>query len=356
MKAFYASRQAFRKSIETLHQETMNFYPLYLFAEESYYYCFMSNFVPLWNSREEWSVELSIEINYDLNSKELDISKEEALGLSDIIKKIKKQKNKTKQDLITIQRYHNFIQNSIAIAKINLEKFFSETSFWEWKDLFSNEVALPLGFSHYNSQTDGNGDKLIEILAIQISKLGSFLFMNTNVENILKAISIDLPRDAAIEKSAESFYNIPLFSYPFCFCLEKEKLTNIRSNMQAKLKPMMTMIDEFHVEIKNDEFNEVLEQKCRTFYANLVTEIETMQKHIDNEIYFQQYIHSNAEHHLFTLNIGVTTIDQLINYYEKSKTLQPHSATALKTQLNLSMDINKCYAFLYWTVELKQMN
>ena len=50
-----------------------------------------------------------------------------------------------------------------------------------------------------------------------------------------------------------------------------------------------------------------------------------------------------------TLYVGVAPVRTIIDFYEKSKTLIPQAAEALKRQLELRTDINKCRPFLYWS-------
>jgi hypothetical protein len=85
----------------------------------------------------------------------------------------------------------------------------------------------------------------------------------------------------------------------------------------------------------------------------LKTETELMQKHLDNELYFQQIKRMSNQYTLLTLNVGVAPLNMMIDYYIKQGTLKPFVADTLKRQLALKTDINKCDVFLYWSSEIK---
>jgi len=284
MISFFINRATTESRENTLRFESFSFYTLYLFAETSAYYCNLSYYINLWNSRDEWGDTFSLQLDWILKAEDdiREVPLENTLENYKILKKVKARKHKSKEYLIFINRFNNLIQQSKQIALLSLKILFGDSGFLEWIDLFDDETAIALAFRRSESINENEEDDVITILMEAFLVPDGILFLHFYINRVFKPIAIDKADKLLPEDEAGGFYQFPLVSFPLCDNLEIEKMKALRASMQAKIKNISGMMDGFTKEVETEEFNEVLKEKCSLFYKRLLPEIEILQKHIDN--------------------------------------------------------------------------
>jgi len=354
MKSFYANRAIDLSTEHKLLEETISFYTLYLFAENSWYYANFCHFVTMWNLMDKYDDLAIIRIVYFLDPEMDNPTREQSMFNYEGIRKLKALKHKDKRALQLINEFKSFIGTMKQIAICELEKIFKNAKLWEWISLFDNETATIFAFKFSDNFKDNEEDELIGYFHDAFCNSHDFLFLNFYVDQIFNAISIPAPNDVALKADTAAYYHIPLFSFPFHSDITKDNLKIIRAHMQEKMKNISLMTEAFKSEVNQMEFNSQLNEICCTFYQQISPEIKIMQQHIDNELYFQQVIKSHPAYLEITLNLGVAPVTTIIEYYVKAGTLKPYVADALKRQLSFKTDINKCDVFLYYSVDARK--
>jgi len=339
-----------------MYDEAFSFFSLYLFSGSSQYYSFISYYVTKWNQRKDWKAEFIIRSAFQFEPDQGDVTLKESLEFIERNRKLKAIKHKNKLTLSCIIKYNNYIESGKNFVLDQFELVFAQSGFQQWIELFDKEIAEAFYFQGSNDFKENQEDNLIKLLQEAIYDCDDFLSLNDYVNHFFKAINIEESDIALSAILDDCYFEIPLFSFPFIFNLDKEKMIALRGNMQPKMKNMHAMFHEFKTAMNKEEFNEILIEKCKSFYQQLLPEISIVQNQIDNNIYFQQEKHMGPEHTLITLNLGVAPISMIIDYYEKSGTLKPFVAAALKRQLSLKTDISKCDVFLYWTTSIGKLS
>lgn len=352
MKSFYTSRVLYDNNGFDMSNETFNFYTLYLFIEKSQYYSLISHFVMMWNCRNSWEDSIIIQLHYFFKPDHSTNTMESMLKASDFFNNLKTKKYKDKADLKSIGQLATYVRMSKANVLWYFERFFRKSNIWEWIGLMHDDTTILLDYKSSDDFKDNEEDELIGLLQKAICDDSDFLFLDSQIETDFNAISIDKAGDTAGETGKSVFYKIPMFSFPICLNLAKDKMISLRTHMQEKIKTISGLNEEFKKTVNTEELNDRLKEKCKLYYKKILPEIQIMQQHIDKEIYFQQAVNSNEKHVSLTLNLGVATIATIIDYYEKTITLRPFVSAALKRQLAFKTDISKCDAFLYWSAAL----
>lgn len=143
-------------------------------------------------------------------------------------------------------------------------------------------------------------------------------------------------------------YSIFLCRIPFGYNFSKEQMKNLRYSLQRKIKPLSDLLEQLKPEISQLNFDDSLKENIRLLSEKIIPCSENFQALVDDEIYFRGIINSSEVYSSLYLCAAVTSVKKITSFYEKNQTLLPFQADALRKELALHTDINKCRLFLYW--------
>jgi hypothetical protein len=93
-----------------------------------------------------------------------------------------------------------------------------------------------------------------------------------------------------------------------------------------------------------NENHESIKQLCLDKLNDI---LETVQTAIDESIYISYLNNQLSSGHRLKFCLGITSAENLINYYEKIKCTEPYMATEIKQQLSRHIPLNTSYVFSY---------
>jgi hypothetical protein len=219
-----------------------------------------------------------------------------------------------------------------------------------WLDLFNKGAVNCSQFHRPNSKDNIKENFFGEIIRDIILENEEVFLINPGVFSKYQIKNIgddETTSDTDTEKP--DLYSFRLFNFPHSFYLTKEQMIVIRNSFQRKINTIMDLLTDFKNEISNEDFNDIAKEKTNSIYEKIKPETAIFQKHIDNELYLQQIINSNENVFNLQLRAAVTSIENLTRFYETNGIMIPYLADALRKELALRTDLNKCRMILYWT-------
>ena len=256
--------------------------------------------------------------------------------------KFKSVKNKSKRMLEVINAYNYLvnklkkeilIQRTKALERSGMKELipFCENGVWQLVDVdFTENIEKEHVFISEISNTFIEHER--------------FLCLNEDVSTLLRFSSFDSSEDKEFD-----FIQIPLWEFPFLWGLNFMQLKYTRDNLQLDMVPFNLSLNELSEEIFNIPFNietqTLLKQICKT---RLEDKIEPIQHAIYNSLYVTQVRNKLGFNPHVRFCIGITSVENLINYYEKSETVLPYIADELKTQTARHIDLQSSYVFCYF--------
>ena len=141
-------------------------------------------------------------------------------------------------------------------------------------------------------------------------------------------------------------YSMPLFTLLYNSDITKENMMILRGNILGVISPLSKMMQEFRTSISNEIYGHSIHEKILLFYETLKPLREVIQKKLDDQIYFQQMKNSTDDSREIEIRAGVSSLNLIIDFIGTSGILPPFIANAMKQNLGLQKDLDKCEMFL----------
>jgi len=344
MKVFFINRNYTNMN---LNIEGIYYYYLYLFAKNAEFNSPLSFTLGMWADDKNWSTKLIFELFYVYAPPESLLStKEEDLVILKKYNEIKKQKHKSKDEINFLNRVQSILNNYKKYIIEKHESMLKLINIWDWIDLIEEETLQFTGFSNHNNK-DTSEDIMLQIINDRIIQKEEFLLFDSIVGKYMNEIQLDNYKKGTWSFKKPEIYSFPLFSIPYGKNLSKENMSILHRELQNKISPISTKLNEFRSSLFDEDFGDAVKEKTMSFFETLIPETELFQKHIDNQMYFRQVINSDKDCYNAQIRVGVCSIKTMAHYFGKSKILLPFVADALKKKLAMHTDINKSEAFLY---------
>lgn len=353
MKAIYFNRDQDDENdslTERDNDEVIYFYSLFLLADKFEFRSGFSKLVKDWQNRLNWSNKFIINFIYEIsdNAKNV-VSKETMLELNKIFDVTDKNKNKSKTVKTGIAEYRSIL----AIFRKSVLEWYREVikdylKCSNWIDLFDGVVAKASCIQEYDA-SGNKEDDLLNLLYDEISGNENFILLKDNFPKIIKEINLqDNINTVQTEENKTGYFNIPLLHIPFLANEKKEIMQMLRNNLRPCFQNISDVIEDIKKTVRNEYFDEGLKNTVANFSDKIKPETEKIQNIISQQLHFQQLINSTDNWFNIYLNLGICSINTLVDYYEKSGNLLPFVADSLKKKLALKTDIDKCDAFLFF--------
>ena len=263
-----------------------------------------------------------------------------------IVDKIKKNKHKSKFDYASIHMYEGMINALRQMLFETIDSSIINTGFKPFVKLLTKDIIIK-GYNYENPETATKEDSDLIMLFEVLSESNSTPLLNKHIINQFK--SKDISNENNKEIIDFDFLNFPIFNIPYVKdgIYSTESLINFRNKILPKFKNNEEKIATFLNMIINKNFDKSIENEFRILHDSMFKSESPFQNVIDNNIYFQKIKNTEKNTTTLQLNLCITSLNVIIDYYKVSEDIKPYMASTLKDKLRLTTDLDSCKFFYF---------
>ncbi len=327
--------------------EALCMYPYTLLAERFYlassisieilYYCNIDNF------SDDFVLDECLILTLD-NPQAQEMYKD-IKQKNQFVKKLSQQKNKDRNalNLIGLQRgFMKVVRKTLKTEYVNrLEaiKIFELIEFAEEKCW---EIIYPLV-----NIKDNQEDVYIPALTYAIINNEYILAFGTHVEEIFKPKLIHTPTHQPFD-----FIKIPLWDFPLFEGIKFKQMKHAQQDLKPALREFTQGLEELKKQLAQLPFTAQnyaeIEDLCQ---QKIMANAQPVQKAIDNSLYLNQLRNQTPSNTGMKFHFGITTAENIANYFGRTSTIEPYVLSEIKEQLSRHINLQATYIFSYCTIQ-----
>lgn len=322
----------------------------YLLSDYILFHSHLGSFFDLINNMkthdEEFIFKMSIAYMYE--KEEFQEIEEQLLRARNIIKIIKKNKVKSKKELVLIQQWNNVVEQHRQVVIENNMNMTEIFGIKQYIDLFDEKILWGTFLLNNYTHEETEEDPLIKYLydSLYTSDKKFFLNLMPFIDQFsIKEINHNTITE--IKDSNTEFYTIPLFELPENINLNSVQMKSCRTQFLPKLQSIWKDIDTLNNSIKELSCNLDVENTLISFSETISGKLVMAQQTINNNLFIRKSINSGNYNSLFSFEMAVCTTATLIKYFEKEGTLLPFVACSLKELIEKTEDLNSYQLVFY---------
>ncbi len=264
--------------------------------------------------------------------------------LKDANKKIK-DKSIEKEDLVIIGRTRSLANRYKKNLKEYLESEIKKTKLFELMPFIDTQIwKFDVVISNLG-EPDVSEDLYIPELTKVITEKEYFLAFNPVVEDLFSYCLFDSNENDEVE-----FIKIPLWHFTTFEGITFLQMKYTFEEIRPSFIPFFKFICDFPEQLFKKSFIEDniedIKQLCK---ESIVQYIEPFQNVIDNSLYLNQLRNKNQTDRGITFCLGITSVENLIEFYSRSEIVEPYVALQIKQQVGREMDLMGSCIFVYCT-------
>jgi hypothetical protein len=260
-------------------------------------------------------------------------------------KKIAHLKHKNKLDLVALGKYRTLINTMRKTHRTCVENRMKHFKLMELVPFIEDRIWLfDMGLYPSNEQEE---DPYIPELTTTLSEHEYILSLDAVVEELFQWESYD-----AEENNTVDFIKIPLWKFPMFADITYPQLKHIRNELKTALSGFNDQLKQLTGQLWPLQF--IKENKTdikRLCYDTLKPFVQTIQKTIDENIYISRLKNSTADTTSITFCLGITSVENIIQYFVKAEMVEPYVVTEINQQLSRQLDVRSTFIFSYILVK-----
>jgi len=260
-------------------------------------------------------------------------------------KKLFQGKRKDKSDLIAIGKRKALMNKFRKMFKESLAYGLNEVKLLALQQFASSDLwDLNAAISNIGEPEDKE-DLYIQELTKTITEYEYHLAFADVVEELFSFSIYDTPGNDDVE-----FIKIPLLDFPMFDGLSYLQMEYTWYDIRMPLEPFLLQLCNFANELFQKSFqpNNLLEIK-QLCIDNITEHIKPAQQVIDNSLYLSQLRNKTQAGKGITFCMGITSVENLIEYYSRCEMILPYVASQIKQQVGREMDLKASCIFVYCT-------
>lgn len=263
-----------------------------------------------------------------------------------LVKKLTKQKHKDKNDLVTMGQYKEALRRMRKIIKLDVEEKIGPTEIIALIP-FVKENIWQLHFTGYMEAPNQEDFYIPELTNIIINREILFAF-DSQVDTLLNPTQLD-----AAQAQDFDFISIPLWNMPHLLGMTYEQLQHSRENLQKPLTAYKNDLKELSKQLFPIDFStENMQQIKQLCTDRIIPYQNSIQKDIDDCLYISQLRNRYPKDFYATFCLGITSAENLVSYYEKTKNVEPYVATQIKERISRHIHLKATYVFTYFQIHV----
>lgn len=269
----------------------------------------------------------------------------EVQELHKITKQLKLKKTKNKQELVLInlhrtmiieyrKAYHAFNINRLKELKVYNLAEFSKEEFWQ--------LEVP----QYDSDNNKENPYIQKLTTIIKEKECIFTF-DVHVEQ-----EFTFTEFAATHALTSDFIKIPLWKFPMMTDMEFFQLKYTREDLKKPLHAFHPQFNECVKAMSELPFTaDNCEKILHLFNQKIMPFQQPMQQAINDSLYCSQQRNKTEKDSGMTFNLGITSAENLIHYFERLEIVEPYIASEIKDRLGKEINLQSSCIFSYCTIQ-----
>ena len=261
-----------------------------------------------------------------------------------IVNKYLQQKRNDKSALKFISTHRTDMKGLRWVIEQNLEVSLKKYKLFELLPFDNNVWKLRTPLLDYVPECPIE-NAYIGVLSKNIPEHEYALALDTEVENLF---SFSLYNSA--ETVDAEFIKIPLWDFPLFDDITFLQMKYTRDDLTQALHAFKTEYNQLFNKLFTIPFTKDNQQEIKKLCDDSITHhIEPVQQSINNSIYISQLINKTQKDQRMKFCLGITSAENLANYYERCEIVEPYVASQIKQQIGRQMDLQASCIFVYCT-------
>ncbi|MEI8203560.1 MAG: hypothetical protein WCH34_11140 [Bacteroidota bacterium] len=264
------------------------------------------------------------------------------------IKKAKNLKNKTQDNLVMIGKYNGIVNGFRKRLIDSTELILKNHDLLELLPFKEQGIFDPV-MSNYDGM-ENQEHKYIKDIARALLVREHILLLDKVIEEIYPQTNT-----ASSENEFPDFIKIPLWNFPPIKGLSYQQLKYIRETLKPELSLFKEVLNEL-----NNQTSEILYTSENLFVFEAMCEEmfnpfkEPVQKAIDENLYLSKLKNQYSDKSKINLCLGISSLGNIVNFYEKTNILQPYVANETKQLIAKLGDLDASCFFIYYDFDINQ--
>ncbi|MEI8203287.1 MAG: hypothetical protein WCH34_09765 [Bacteroidota bacterium] len=260
-----------------------------------------------------------------------------------VVKKIRQQKHRDKRSILFMQNFNKVMKTVKKGIKEKFEVNMAARGFLQLVPYIEKEILSLIAIIFFDVENSENSF----IPEISNCLIGSenTLMLDESMEQLF---SFSVPSQQANDHY--SFLKIPLWHFPSTKDLSFEEFDYTRENLKTALAPFKIQLKEVSDKIKSLAWGDgniaQIEQMCEP----LINSQNTVQQAIDESLYMIKSKNQFPDKSGVSFNLGVSSVETIIDYYERSEIVLAYEANQIKEQVSRHIDLKTSYVFAYFSL------
>ena len=338
-------------SLEEISYEGLVLKANFLFAQSSHHYSSVGFYIHLLTNKydEESAVRFANTIISESNKR---LENLELLNSNiKYIRRLRNTKNKSKAQLIEIQRWNKFAEESKNICRVWAESMLINCNLNNLTQLFDNQIIKGYVINLYeeaNIINTNEEDIMMNFFCYSFfnSDTNFFLYYK-DLSDKFKIKQTDINCSEISNDENFDFYSIPLFKITGNLDLTTEQMKLIRNQFSTISNTISEKINLFNKKIEELTVHSELINEISSFRDEINPDLTDIQQLIDENIYFRKIINSNENNIVYSYEMAICNYLTIIDYYEKNNTILSFVASNLKKQIEQFCNPNQFIIVFY---------
>jgi hypothetical protein len=339
------------KSLLNQHIEIYHAFVFALIADKINLMCHNSTWYHILRLKDKWDDRILTELHdyfenayegkYGLHYSEIDRVFED-------ISMVKKMKRKSKLDFRMLQSGTLLKKNMKEIFADNLHDILCECRVTGLQNLIDNEIVNM--FSMISCVNAEQFNLYVQEIRDMFMEIEDYLILGETIKLFYNILTVEqLPPEQLLQSTNDKGYiiSVELFDFPLLCDISPDHIYYLRKQLYPEFdefrKKMDLLRDElFTIRFEPENFKIISE----LYKKNLGCLLTPLQQKIEQELFIQ--LTRNLYKDLgFKLNLGITNVSNMIDYFPKSGIVPTELAEASKRILNREINVSRCELFFY---------
>lgn len=262
-----------------------------------------------------------------------------------VARKLKTIKAKDKQILDLINLTKSMMNDYRNVLKKCLETRLNNFRLTELAE-FENENIWNLWLP-FNSTPENKENEFIAAIVEMIKDKNFILATSEYVEDLYKHVDMNdvIPGNC-------DFIKVALLKFPIVCEMKFLQVKHTRDNLKAALEPFHKEFHECYDALFDLSFTEDNFEKISSIVQDKIVSLQKpLQQAIDKSLYITQLRNKMHGENVLTFNLGVTSVEKLVDYYQHAEMIEPYVATEIKNRLRREIDLEASCMFAFCNIK-----
>ena len=326
--------------------EVVSLHPNILMADEVMYDSMTSELILVYQGLPTYNEDILIRLLEDLSGDE-ESSQTVVKSLREnqiLVRKMQQLKHKEKKALIFIGNHKTIINNLRNTLLLQIKDVLDYQCLSEFMPFIEQKI-LNLKYSNFYTKKNLE-DPFIRGISETIIQRQAMLCLSETVDAVFTSTSLNDESENQFD-----FIKIPMWNFPPIRDLTYAQIKYTRDNLKPIFADFKTQVQELSEQLFPLTFSPENHQRIKQLCAEKLNHhSQTIEHAINEHIYISKLKNQFAQNFGTRLYIGITSVENVINYYEKAEIVPDYVANEIKQQASRHIDLKATFMFTYYVV------